>query len=54
MSDSEIDTILRFVQGVGFPAVVALFVLWRLDAAMRALTKEIHELTLYLKSRWHD
>jgi len=46
---NEIDAAIRFIQGVGFPAVVAVFVLWRLDKAMRELVKEVHELTMYLK-----
>jgi YvrJ-like protein len=51
VSVETIDAIIRFVQGVGFPAVVAIFVLWRLDAAMRALVKEIHELSVFLRSK---
>lgn len=34
---------IEVVKQVGFPIVVALFVLWRLDASLRALTSEMHE-----------
>ena len=36
--------VIRFVRELGFPAVVAFFVLWRLEGAMRDNTAELSKL----------
>lgn len=39
---------VQLVQGIGFPAAVAFFVLWRLERALKDLTLVILELKLAL------
>jgi hypothetical protein len=51
MTPEALDLWIKAIQGVGFPVIVAVFVLWRLDTSMRALTKEVHELTTFLRSK---
>jgi len=51
MTPPDLDTIIKLIQGVGFPVAVAMFVLVRLDRSVRDLTKAINELILFLKAR---
>lgn len=39
------ESVVHFVQGVGVPAAIAFFVLWRLDARLAELVKEIRQLS---------
>ncbi len=51
MMPDTYDGLVRLMQGVGFPVAVAAFVLIRLDKAMRDLTREVHDLLVFLKTR---
>lgn len=41
----------QFVQNVGFPAAVAIFVLWRLDARLLDIVRELRDLRGLLGER---
>lgn len=45
----DLDTVIRFVHGVGFPAAVALFVLVRLERKLEQIRDALVELKLCLK-----
>ena len=42
------DELVKFFREVGFPAGVAVFVLWRVETAIKDLTRTISDLTVAL------
>jgi hypothetical protein len=43
-----VNELVSLIQGLGFPAAIAFFVLWRLEKQLGELTKAIVELKLAL------
>jgi hypothetical protein len=46
-----VEELVRFIRDIGFPAGVAIFVLWRVDTAIREMTHAIIELKIALIRR---
>lgn len=54
--DDRLTQAIRLVREIGFPAVIAFFVLWRLEGAMRENTQKLAELreAILLRSPAHS
>ena len=48
----SIDDFVKLIQGVGFPAAIAFFVLWRLDGSMHEMIREVRFLRMVLLKRF--
>jgi len=47
------DEWVKLFRELGFPAAVAVYVLWRVDASIRELTRAVYELRTAMLERRH-